>query len=98
MQTTAKTLSDVPAINRFLSYCRVRTVPAKTVMIHAGDLPLTISAAGPYYLAENVIAPPGRTGIYITTSGVTLDLNGFSVSPSSGNIASQQTGPAEPAS
>ena len=27
MQTTAKTLSDVPAINRFLSYCRVRTVP-----------------------------------------------------------------------
>ena len=39
MQTTAKTLSDVPAINRFLSYCRVRTVPSKTVMIHAGDLP-----------------------------------------------------------
>ena len=39
MQTTAKNLSDVPAINRFLSYCRVRTVPSKTVMIHAGDLP-----------------------------------------------------------
>ena len=38
MQTTAKTFSDVPAINRFLSYCRVRTVPSKTVMIHAGDL------------------------------------------------------------
>jgi len=37
MQTTAKNLSDVPAINRFLSYCRVRTVPSKTVMIHAGD-------------------------------------------------------------
>ena len=29
----------MPAINRFLSYCRVRTVPSKTVMIHAGDLP-----------------------------------------------------------
>ena len=39
MQTTARNLSDVPAINRFLSYCRVRTVPQKTVMIHAGDLP-----------------------------------------------------------
>ncbi len=39
MQTNAKTMSDVPAINRFLSYCRVRTVPSKTVMIHAGDLP-----------------------------------------------------------
>ena len=38
MQTKAKTISDVPAINRFLSYCRVRTVPSKTVMIHAGDL------------------------------------------------------------
>ncbi len=39
MQTTAKNLRDVPAIDRFLSYCRVRTVPSKTVMIHAGDLP-----------------------------------------------------------
>jgi len=28
-----------PAINRFLSYCRIRAVPSKTVVIHAGDLP-----------------------------------------------------------
>ncbi len=34
-----KPLSDIPAINRFLSYCRIRTVPSKTVVIHAGDLP-----------------------------------------------------------
>ncbi len=34
-----KPLTDIPAINRFLSYCRVRTVPSKTVLIHAGDLP-----------------------------------------------------------
>jgi CRP/FNR family cyclic AMP-dependent transcriptional regulator len=39
MATTGKALSDVPAINRFLTYCRVRTVPGKTVMIHAGDVP-----------------------------------------------------------
>jgi CRP/FNR family cyclic AMP-dependent transcriptional regulator len=39
METAAKPLSDIPAINRFLSYCRVRTVPSKTVVIHAGDLP-----------------------------------------------------------
>jgi len=39
MQETLRPLSDIPAINRFLSYCRVRTIPAKTVMIHAGDLP-----------------------------------------------------------
>jgi len=39
MATNGKALSDVPAINRFLTYCRTRTVPAKMVMIHAGDLP-----------------------------------------------------------
>ena len=50
MQTTAKNLSDVPAINRFLSYCRVRTVPSKTVMIHAGDLPDVL-----YYIVEGSV-------------------------------------------
>lgn len=39
MAVTEKALSDVPAINRFLTYCRTRTVPAKVVMIHADDLP-----------------------------------------------------------
>ena len=50
MQTTAKTMSDVPAINRFLSYCRVRTVPSKTVMIHAGDLPDVL-----YYIVDGSV-------------------------------------------
>jgi CRP/FNR family cyclic AMP-dependent transcriptional regulator len=50
MQTTARTLSDVPAINRFLSYCRVRTVPSKTVMIHAGDLPDVL-----YYIVDGSV-------------------------------------------
>ena len=39
MEDGVKQLTDIPAINRFLSYCRVRTVPSKTVLIHAGDLP-----------------------------------------------------------
>jgi CRP/FNR family cyclic AMP-dependent transcriptional regulator len=39
MEDAVKPLTDIPAINRFLSYCRVRTVPSKTVLIHAGDLP-----------------------------------------------------------
>jgi CRP/FNR family cyclic AMP-dependent transcriptional regulator len=39
METAAKPLSDIPAINRFLSYCRIKTVSQKTVVIHAGDLP-----------------------------------------------------------
>ena len=42
MAATGKPQSDVLAINRFLTYCRVRTVPSKTVMIHAGDLPDSI--------------------------------------------------------
>jgi len=39
MDENIKPLSDIPAINRFLSYCRIRAVPSKTVVIHAGDLP-----------------------------------------------------------
>ena len=39
MEEAVRPLSEIPAINRFLSYCRVRTIPAKTVMIHAGDRP-----------------------------------------------------------
>ncbi len=39
MEDAVRPLSEIPAINRFLSYCRVRTVSSKTVMIHAGDLP-----------------------------------------------------------
>ncbi len=33
MDEPIKPLSDLPAINRFLSYCRVRPVPTKTVLI-----------------------------------------------------------------
>ncbi len=39
MDDSTRPLSDVPAINRFLSYCRIRSLPSKTVIIHAGDLP-----------------------------------------------------------
>ena len=39
MDENIRPLSDIPAINRFLSHCRVRTVPSRTVLIHAGDLP-----------------------------------------------------------
>ena len=38
MEESIKPLSEIPAINRFLSYCRIRAVPSKTVVIHAGDL------------------------------------------------------------
>ena len=50
MAYNAKTTSDIPAINRFLTYCRVRTVPTKTVMIHAGDLPDSL-----YYITSGSV-------------------------------------------
>jgi CRP/FNR family cyclic AMP-dependent transcriptional regulator len=50
MVTNAKPLSDVPAINRFLTYCRVRTVPNKTVLIHAGDVPDSL-----YYIIDGSV-------------------------------------------
>ncbi len=50
MITTGKSMSEVPAINRFLTYCRVRTVPGKTVMIHAGDVPDSL-----YYIMDGSV-------------------------------------------
>src|ERR1044072_2463603 len=39
MEENIKPLSDIPAITRLLSYCRIRPVPSNTVVIHAGALP-----------------------------------------------------------
>lgn len=50
MAANGKMLSDIPAINRFLTYCRVRSVPTKTVMIHAGDEPDTL-----YYIISGSV-------------------------------------------
>ncbi len=50
MNKAEKSLSDIPAINNGLRYCRIRTVPQKTVVIHAGDLPDIL-----YYLVEGSV-------------------------------------------
>jgi len=42
MELTPKPSNDQPAITRFLSYCRIRSVPSKTVLVHAGDTPDTL--------------------------------------------------------
>ncbi len=39
-----------------------------------------ISQPGSYYLTGNITVPSGKSGIYISVSNVTLDLNGFSIS------------------
>ena len=53
--------------------------PGVTVAANGG---ITISASGSYYLTKNIIVQPGGTGngINITSSGVTVDLNGFTIS------------------
>ena len=50
MAESAEVLSDVPAINKFLNLCRIRTVPQKTFFIHAGDLPDIL-----YYVVEGSV-------------------------------------------
>ena len=55
MEEQVKPLSDLPAINRFLSYCRIRTVPSKTVIIHAGDLPDVL-----YYIISGSVEVPKK--------------------------------------
>ena len=50
MAETAQVLSDVPVISKFLSLCRIRNVPNKTVIIHAGDLPDIL-----YYVVEGSV-------------------------------------------
>jgi parallel beta helix pectate lyase-like protein len=50
-----------------------------------GPGPVTIAAPGSYYLTSN-ISVTGATGVVITASNVTLDLNGFTVSGSQDNF------------
>src|SRR5438477_3692724 len=41
------------------------------------SFPITISQPGSYYLTGDITGVSGTGGIYITVSGVTIDLNGF---------------------
>lgn len=41
--------------------------------------PVTISRPGSYRLSSNLTVPPGVNAVLISASGVTLDLNGFTV-------------------
>ncbi len=46
--------------------------------------PITISKAGSYRLASNLVVPAGVDGIIVTANDVTLDLNGFSITGPAG--------------
>ncbi|MEO1513126.1 MAG: hypothetical protein AAFU70_13725, partial [Planctomycetota bacterium] len=45
----------------------------------------TISQPGSYYLTGDLVGVSGRSGIFIESSGVSLDLNGFEVRGVSGS-------------
>src|SRR5258706_10885720 len=61
----------------------------------AGGFPYVISNPGSYKLTGNLSATAGKSAIQITTSNVTLDLNGFNLSslgPTSGAFRDSATG------
>jgi hypothetical protein len=51
-----------------------------------------LSAPGSYYLTGSVSCPAGKTAIKVTTSGVHIDLNGFSVSGAAGSLSGITSG------
>jgi len=53
------------------------------IPVYAGDLPLTITQPGSYYLAEDIDAN-GGAGIFVATTDVTIDLMGFSLANGTG--------------
>ncbi len=71
---TYKTLQDVePRI-------AVNSLPGTATAVHV------ISEAGSYYLSDNVTGEPGKHGIEITASDVSVDLNGFAVLGQPGSL------------
>ena len=70
---TMKTLDEI--------YAKIDTIEADTrTSISSSDLPLSISQSGSYYLAETInFATQDTTGITITASDVTIDLNGYAL-------------------
>lgn len=46
-----------------------------------------ITAPGSYYLTDRVLGAPGKCGIEISTSNVTIDLNGFDLTGGQGSLS-----------
>ena len=62
--------------------------PRTPVQTLSGDSSATyiINQSGSYYLTGNIVGESGKSGILITTSNVTIDLNGFSIIGVSGSL------------
>lgn len=93
MQATRLFVASLLATACAATFAAGQTAPAPDVVtidqskatnggITAGDtagFPITISAPGSYRLMSNLVVPSGVNGINVTTSNVTIDLNGFSI-------------------
>jgi hypothetical protein len=74
-----------------LAFAAVSTAQAQTTIdqnkalagnVTPGDaagFPITLSLPGSYKLTSNLVVPAFTRGVHITSEGVTLDLNGFSI-------------------
>jgi len=66
----------------------------QNTVIAAGGFPYSITQPGSYKLTGNLVVPVARNGIVIQASGVSLDLNGFSISTAgTGNCDGDATHP-----
>lgn len=80
---TYKTLSEVEP----------RTPLSQATTPGDADSVFRITQPGSYYLTGNITVPAGRSGIEIASSGVTIDLNGFTISGAAGALSGIVSGP-----
>ena len=66
---------------------QIYTPPVQAGRIPISSLPFTINQCGSYFLTECLTGASGMNGITITTSDVTLDLNGFTITGVPGSLA-----------
>jgi hypothetical protein len=79
-----KTLDEIHAA--VISTADVRTPVNATTCPPDATYTHVISTPGSYYLPAGITAAAGKGGIRITAERVTLDLNGFSITGTTGNI------------
>jgi len=84
MNILSKTLVAIAVLGSASAFAQTKIDQQKALAggITAGDaagFPVTLSHAGSYRLASNLVVPAGVSGIEITASNVTLDLNGYSI-------------------
>lgn len=85
MAVTAFALIAIAAGSNAHAQATIDQGKAQAGNVTPGDapaFPVTLSVPGSYKLTGNLVVPSGVSGIEISADGVTLDLNGFTISSS----------------